>query len=110
MIRVMRVLTNLHDTEESIAVEAQLAVDLCVNLERHAPTRLLKLAIFHLQGLILLIRGRIVDPGIQDGPTLARCRTFEVPVAKDVCVGLAVADCIVSWYYAAFHAEIYTKE
>ena len=41
MIRVMRVLTNLHDTEESVAVEAQLAVDLRVNLERHAPTRLL---------------------------------------------------------------------
>ena len=37
----MRILTDLHDTEESIAVEAQLAVDLRVDLERHAPTRLL---------------------------------------------------------------------
>ena len=44
MVCVVRVLTDLHDTEEAIAVQAQLAVDLCVDLECHGAAGLLQLS------------------------------------------------------------------
>ena len=98
MIRIVRVLSHLHYAEEAIAIEAELAVDLRVDLERHASARLLQLSELALQGFVQIVRVRIVDSCIQDGPTLPCGGTFKVPVAEDMGVRLAVSNGVVSRY------------
>lgn len=71
MIRVVAVLSNLHNAEETIALETKLAVDLCIDLERQGTARFLKFSEFVVEGLVLLTRCRIVDPCVQDSPALA---------------------------------------
>ena len=68
MIGLVRVLAHLHDSEQSEALHAQHSVDLRVDLESHGATRLLQDLELVLQDSVLLVRVRIIDPGVQDGP------------------------------------------
>ena len=44
MIRVVAVLSNLHDAEEAISIKSKLAIDLRIDLESQGTARLLKLS------------------------------------------------------------------
>ena len=86
MIRVVAVLSNLNNAEEAIAVESKLAVDLSIDLESQRTTGLLQLSELILQSFVLLARGRVVDPCVQDSPVLATGGTLQVPVTNHMRV------------------------
>ena len=44
VIRVVAVLSNLHDAEEAISIKSKLAIDLRIDLESQGTARLLKLS------------------------------------------------------------------
>ena len=58
----------------------------------------------------MLLGVRVVDSGVEDGPLLAGCGAFEVPVSHNMRARVPVLDRVMSWEEASLHAEVNTEE
>lgn len=61
VVRSTRVLADLDDTEEAIAISAELAVDLCVDSECHGTTSSLEVLELSLERGVAIRLVRLVD-------------------------------------------------
>ncbi len=86
MIGLIGVLAHLDNSKESKAFHSEYAINLCINLECLGTAWLLQNLELVLKHGILLLRVRIVDPGIKDGPLSTCGRTLKVPVSEHVSV------------------------
>ena len=86
MIGLIRVLAHLDNSKESEAFHSEHAIDLCIHLECLGTARLLQNLELALKHGILLLRVRIVDSGIKDGPLGTCGGTLKVPVSEHVSV------------------------
>ena len=77
----MRVLAELDNAEEAVAVGAELRVDKSVDLEGKRATLLTKILMLVVQSyLLLIVTVRLVDTDIENVPFDAINRTLELPV------------------------------
>ena len=77
----MRVLAELDNAEEAVAISAELRVDKSVDLEGKRATLLTKILMLVVQSyLLLIVTVRLVDTNIENVPFDAINRTLELPV------------------------------
>ena len=79
-----RILSDLDDTEESIALNTEFTVDFSVNREGHGTSDLGEFFELLLESLITLTTVCLINAGVEDDPALASRTSLEVPVAEDV--------------------------
>lgn len=109
-VRLVRILADLDDTEESVAIVSQVLVDRLIDGESQGAAYLLELVVLEAESLILLPIVSVVNSGVKNGPASASSRAFEVPVHEDVGGGVAVTKGVVSWHQSALEAEVNTHE
>ena len=77
----MRVLAELDNAEEAVAISAELRVDKSVDLESKRATLLTKILMLVVQSyLLLIVTVRLVDTNIENVPFDSINRTLELPV------------------------------
>ena len=106
----MRVLADLDNTEEAVAADAQLPVDLGIDLEGHGAALGAKLFKLVVEGGVETGVVSVVDPDVEDAPVLGVDGPLKVPVAHHVGGRVAIAERVVCWQQTALGAQVNAKE
>ena len=110
MVRIVRVLADLDDTEEAVSIVAKLAEHFGIDLESHGTTLSPQLLVLVLQLLLKLEVVAVVETNVEDVPLLAVRGSLEVPAAGNVGGRVAIAKGVMRRDALSIHAEVNSEE